>query len=91
MVLNINLPDDVTESLKKRWGDLPQHVVETLAIEGYRDGILSQYQVQCMLGFESRFEVDTFMKAHNVPITYTVEDLEHDAETLRDLRPAKSP
>ena len=89
MVLTIDLPDHVTQSLEKRWGDLPRHLLETLAIEGYRDGTLSQYQVQCMLGFESRFEVDAFMKSHNIPIPYSIEDLEHDAEALRDLRPAR--
>ena len=88
MVLKIELSEDVTKSLEKRWGDLPRHVVETLAVEGYRDGTLSRYQVQCMLEFDSRFEVDAFMKDHEVPMPYDVEDLEHDAETLRGLHPA---
>jgi len=43
-----------------------------------------------MLGFESRFEVDAFMKKRGVPLRYAPEDLKHDAETLRDLRPARS-
>ncbi len=90
MVLKINLPDDVTRSLERRWGDVPRHVVETLAIEGYRDGTLSHYQVQCMLGFESRFEVDAFLREQEVPVAYDVEDLEHDAEALRDLKPTRS-
>jgi hypothetical protein len=90
MVLKIDLPDDVTRSLEKRWGDVPRHVIETLAIEGYLDGTLSHYQVQCMLGFTSRFEVDAFLKKHCVAIPYEVEDLEHDAEALRNLKPSRS-
>jgi hypothetical protein len=90
MVLTIDLPDHVAQSLERRWGDLRRHVLEALAIEGYRDGTLSRYQVQCMLGLESRFEVDAFMKSHDVPIPYDIEDLEHDAKTLRNLRPAGS-
>lgn len=89
MMLTIDLPDHVTKSLEKRWGDLPRHVRENLAIEGYRDGTLSHYQVQCMLGFESRFEVDSFMKARDVPMPYSEKDLEDDAEALCDLLPQK--
>lgn len=90
MVLRIDLPDDVTRSLEKCWGDVPRHVIETLAIEGYRDGTLSHYQVQCMLGFESRFEVDAFLREHRVSVPYDEKDLEHDAEALRDLKPSRS-
>ncbi len=89
MVLKIDLPDDVTQSLEKRWGDLPRHVLETLAIEGYREATLSHYQVQCMLGLDSRFEVDEFMKSRGVPMPYGCDDLERDADTLRKLRPAR--
>ena len=89
MVLKIDLPDDVTRSLEKRWGDVPRHVIETLAIEGYREGALSHHQVQGMLGLESRFEVDAFLREHDVPLAYNVEDLEHDAEALRELRPTR--
>jgi Uncharacterised protein family (UPF0175) len=90
VVLRIHLPDDVTKSLEDRWGDLPRHVIETLALEGYRDGTLSAYQIQCMLGFRSRLEVDDFMKNHGVPMDYRLEDLDGDAERLRTLRPARS-
>jgi hypothetical protein len=90
MVLKIDLPDDVTRSLENRWGDLPRHVVETLAIEGYRDGALSHYQVQSMLGFRSRFEVDAFLREHQVPVAYDVRDLEQDVEALRGLNPTRS-
>lgn len=90
MVFKIDLPDDVTRSLQKRWGDVPRHVIETLAIEGYRDGTLSHYQVQCMLAFESRFELDAFLRERRIPLSYDVDDLENDAETLRELRPVRS-
>jgi predicted HTH domain antitoxin len=90
MVLKIALPEDVTRSLEARWGDVPRHVIETLAIEGYRDGTLSHNQIQSMLGFESRFEVDAFLRERRVPLSYDVEDLEHDAEALRELRPTRS-
>jgi predicted HTH domain antitoxin len=90
VVLKIDLPGDVKRALEKRWSDLPQHLVETLAVEGYREGVLSPYQIQCMLGLESRFEVDDFLKERGVPLDYGLDDLEQDAETLQKLRPARS-
>jgi predicted HTH domain antitoxin len=90
MVLKIDLPEDVSRSLEARWGDVPRHVIETLAIEGYRDSALSHYQIQCMLDFESRFEVDAFLRDHHVPLVYDVEDPEQDVEALRDLKPTHS-
>jgi len=35
-----------------------------------------------MLGIPSRFEVDSFLKAHDVYETHTAEDVGRDVETL---------
>lgn len=86
MTLKIDLPEDVEESLEKRWGNLPRHALEALAIEGYRAGVLSRSQVRRMLRFETRAEVDEFMKRARIPFDYTVDDFEHDAETSRHLK-----
>ena len=39
-----------------------------------------------MLGFQTRIEVDAFLKLHGVYRNYTEEDLDRDIETLRQLR-----
>lgn len=72
--------------LRENWGDLSQHTVETLAIEGYRTRVLSTAQVRRMLGFQTRMEVDAFLKQHGVYRDYTEADLDRDIETLRQLR-----
>ena len=90
VTIKIDLPDDISRVLEKRWGDLPRHVLETLAIQGYRDGTLSTHQVQHMLGLKSRFEVDAFMKERRISLPYDAEDLEQDSESLRKLQPARS-
>ena len=82
----IELPEDVARVLREKWGDLPQHTVETLAIEGYRVRALSTAQVRRMLGFQTRMEVDAFLKEHGVYRYYTEADLDRDIETLRQLR-----
>ena len=41
-------------------------------------------QLRLLLGIESRYELDGFLKEHNV-YDYTVEDFEHDLATIRKL------
>jgi hypothetical protein len=55
-------------------------------VEGYRTQTLSAAQVRRMLGFQTRMEVDAFLKQHGVYRNYTEEDLDRDIETLRQLR-----
>ena len=82
----IELPEDVARVLREKWGDLSQHTAETLAIEGYRTRALSTAQIRRMLGFQTRMEVDAFLKQHGVYRDYTEADLDRDIETLRQLR-----
>lgn len=82
----IELPDDIARVLRERWGDLSQHTIETLAIEGYRTRALSAAQIRRMLGFQTRMEVDVFLRQHGVYRDYTETDLDRDIETLHQLR-----
>ncbi len=38
-----------------------------------------------MLGFQTRMEVDAFLKEHGVELEYGVEDLERDRKTHNQL------
>jgi len=84
MQLNLELPEFVVHGLEEKWKDLPRGVLESVALEGYRSGALTQEQVRRMLGYGTRVEVDGFLKQHGV-FDYTMTDLEHDRETLREL------
>ena len=81
----IELPDDIARVLREKWGDFSQHI-EALAAEGYSARALSGAQVQRMLGFETRMEVDAFLKQHGVYLNYTEAELEKDLATLQQLR-----
>jgi hypothetical protein len=37
------------------------------------------------MGNETRMEVDAFLKSHGVELEYTVEDIERDRETHRQI------
>lgn len=73
------------DTFAARLTSLSRETLETLALEGYSSGELTAYQVQRLLGFESRMEVDGFLKARGVPLDYSLADLERDREALRTL------
>ena len=83
MEMAIHLPDDVAAAMP--WDDVPRHIIEQLALEGYAEGWLREAQVRRLLDFEVPMEVHGFLKAHGVPLDYTVEDLEQDREAHRQL------
>ena len=66
--------------------DLSRTALEGIALEGARSGELTTGQVRRLPGFETRFEVDAFLKSHNVLLPLSVEEVENDAETSRRFR-----
>jgi len=75
MHITVQLPDDFAER-----SNPAREALEALAIEGYRSGALSAYQTRLLLGFETRYELEGFLKDHEVwDHAYNVEDLEKDA------------
>jgi hypothetical protein len=58
---------------------------EILGLEAYRSHALAAAELGRLLGFESRMQVDLFLKEHEV-YDFTAEDFEQDRETLRQLR-----
>ena len=83
MEVAIHLPDDVAASVP--WKDVPRHILEQIALEGYDEGWLSEEQVRRLLGYETRLDVHGFLKDHGVYLRYTVEDLERDRATHERL------
>jgi predicted HTH domain antitoxin len=83
MEIAIHLPDDIVRVLP--WQDIPRHMLENIALEGYQTGHLSEEQVRRLLGYSTRLEVHGFLKEHDVPLRYTLDDLEKDREAHRRL------
>jgi Uncharacterised protein family (UPF0175) len=85
MELIVRIPDSVVATLPSENGDLARDLLESYALEGYKSGKLTAYQAQELLGFETRMEVDAFLKAHDVPLEITIEDLEEGRKSLDAL------
>jgi hypothetical protein len=58
---------------------------EILAAEEYRLGRLHKPDLRRLFGFETSYEIDGFLKAHNVYDEYTLEDFERERAALKSL------
>jgi hypothetical protein len=85
MQVKIELPEDVSQALQERWGNVSRHALQAIVLEGYRSGALTESQVRRLLGFETRMEVHAFLKQAGVPLHYTRADFEEDLEAHRKL------
>jgi len=89
MQVAIELPEDIAEDLRAKWKDLPRHVLEAIALEGYRSGALTESQVRRMLGFETRLEVNSFLRDRGVYYNYSPSELDQEIETNERLLEAR--
>ncbi len=78
MQVTVELPDDLATHAQPA-----REALEAFAIAGYRSGALSPYQTRQLLGFETRYQFDSFLKEHQVwDHAYSVEDFESDIAGL---------
>jgi hypothetical protein len=66
-------------------GDLQRDLLEALVAEEYRQGHLTKPDIRRLLGLETSDRIDSFLKAHEIWIDYTLEDLECERAGLRRL------
>jgi predicted HTH domain antitoxin len=86
MQVTLEIPDEMADWLASQGQNLSRAAVEAIAIEGYRSGELTTSQTRRLLGFETRYELDGFLKARNVwEHAYSLEDLEKDRQTWQRL------
>lgn len=85
MLVTLNLPEELTAALGAQGSDLSRAAFESIALEAYREHKLSTAQLRRLLGFQTRYELDGFLKQHEVWLDYDWQDLEHDRETHRRL------
>lgn len=83
MLVQLQVPDDIAAKLAEKWTDLPRCALEALAVDAYREGVLTAYEVQRMLGLSSRWKTEEFLKRSGAELRYTESDLREDAATLR--------
>ena len=86
MELSVHIPDDIAERLGDGVNDdLSRRALEALSAEEYRLGHLDKPDLRRLLGFETGYEIDGFLKAHNVYEDYSMEDFERERAALKGL------
>jgi hypothetical protein len=85
MNLTVHIPDDLATRLSAAGGDLSRRALEALAAEEYKHDRLTKPELQQLLGIETSFQLDEFLKAHDVWIEYTQEDAERERRSLQRL------
>jgi predicted HTH domain antitoxin len=82
MEVTLHIPDDVAQQLSAEGRDLSLHLLEALALDGYRRRVLTLYQVGEMLGL-SRIETEDFLGQNQVPLAdLSGADLDQDAAAV---------
>lgn len=84
MEVTVHIPDDLAARLGAE-GDLSRRALEALALEEYKRGRIGRADLRRLLGFTTRYELDGFLKAHDVWTDYTLEDFQRERADLRRL------
>lgn len=91
MQITIDLPDEIATTIQEKWDNFPRKVLESLAIEAYRQGVITSAQVGRMLNLSSRYEVDNFLKQAEAYLHYEKADFEQDLLTGQKNTHPESP
>lgn len=85
MDFNVYIPDEIAARLSGTSTDISRRALEALALEEYRNGHITDAELMILLGFQTRYELDGFLKAHGVCDNFTIEDFERDLADLKSL------
>ena len=85
MQITVEIPDELKAALAAPGQDLSRSALEAIGLEAYRQRRISGYQLRTLLGIPSRFDLDAFLKQHEV-YDYTIEDFEKDLATINASR-----
>jgi predicted HTH domain antitoxin len=87
MAIRVDMPVEIESVLRERWGDLSQHLKESMAIEGYQQRLLGLAQVRRLLGLATRWDAQLFLGERGVAVFDLDEaEVESDADAHRALR-----
>lgn len=89
MTLTLNLDPEAEDALRKAFGaDLSRAALEAMLVAGYRSGSLSRYEVQKILGFQSRWQTEAWLKERRAYPDISLDDVIRDSDNSRAAREA---
>lgn len=85
MNVTLRIPDELVQRLRAGGDDISRRALEALAVEEYRAGRLTRPELRHLLSFDTRAELDGFLKGRGVDELMTIEEFEHDRRDLDQL------
>jgi predicted HTH domain antitoxin len=85
MAITIQLPDKLEQALRRQAPDLDAKAREHFVMGQYQAGNLGTGDVAEILGLATRFEAQTWLMSRNVPLNYSMKDLDDDRRSLDGL------
>lgn len=85
MEVVLQIPDDLAQRLTAAGVDLSRHALESFALEEYKASRITKAELRRWLGFGTRYELDGFLKEHNVLMNFSIDDLHREVTTLERL------
>jgi len=79
------IPDDLVGHFNAADGDLSRRGLEAFGLEQYKSGYITEDGLRRLLGFDTRYQLDGFLKAHDARIDYTIEDFRCEVDSLKRL------
>lgn len=89
MHLTLEIPEEFADSLTSAGLDPARAALEAIGLEAYRQRRITGYQLRTLLGIRTRYELDGFLKEHQV-YDYSIEDFEKNLAGIHDLRGQQS-
>jgi hypothetical protein len=85
MNLSLVIPDEIAQRLGAGGADLARRALESFALDEYKAGRVTKAELRRLLGLETRYELDGFLKAHDVWSDVTLDDVRQDMRDLEKL------
>jgi hypothetical protein len=85
MNVTVQIPDELVKRLGASGDELSRRALEGFSLEEYKRGHITKAELRRLLGFETRYELDGFLKEHGILANYTIDDLRREVQTLERL------
>lgn len=85
MQVTVDIPDALASQLIPAGQDPSRAVLEDALVQAYREERISGRQLMEALGIETRYELDGFLKARQVWMEYTPEQMEPDRLVMEQI------
>ena len=85
MTVTLTIPDALAGLFERMQPTLPRVILESFAVEGYRNARLSAKEVRVLLAHDSRWETEDFLAAHGAWPGTNAEEVAEDGCKLNAL------